>query len=403
LEHGARYVCVLQFDKRGTGCSDRFDRYPTLEERIGDITAVMDAESVQRASILGVAEGGLMGQLFAAIHPERVDRLVLINSMVGFSAVDALPAYRRAGDPVYTRDESLSRVWHTVETWGDAPEVMVDNFCPSQNGNPSFIRWIARYQRQSASPADIRRQVESLLGLDANQRLVEITAPTLVMNVTGDRLIHPATGRFLADKIPGARLVELAGEDDFFWVMPNWREGNDHWIEFVTGAIPETRADRRFAAVLFTDIVGSTARAAQLGDDAWRRTLEGHDRIAWNAVGRYRGTLVKNTGDGLLVTFESPSQGIACSVELRRELAGIGLTIRAGLHAGEVEVRHDGDVVGLAVNLAARVQQAAGEGAIYVSSTMRDLLLGGQWLFVDRGEHALKGIDGAWRLYELTS
>jgi len=403
LEHVARYVCVLQFDKRGTGCSDRFDRYPTLEERIGDISAVMDAEGVQRASIVGLAEGGLMGQLFAAMHPERVDRLVLINSMIGRSAVDALSAYGRAGDPGYSMDESLGRVWHTVETWGDAPEVMVDNFCPSQNGNPAFIRWIGRYQRQSASPADIRREVESVLELDANQQLSEITAPTLVMNVIGDRLIHPTTGRFLADNIPGARLVELAGEDDFFWVMPNWREGNDCWIEFVTGAIPAACSERHFATVLFTDIVGSTARAAQLGDDAWRRTLEGHDRVAWKTIGHHRGTLVKNMGDGLLVTFESPSQGIACSAELRRELAGIGLTIRAGLHAGEVEVRHGGDVIGLAVNLAARVQQAAREGAIYVSSTMRDLLLGGPWIFVDRGEHALKGIDGAWRLYELTS
>jgi len=241
-----------------------------------------------------------------------------------------------------------------------------------------------------------------VLGLDANQRLGDIVAPTLVMNVMGDRLIHPAGGRFLADRIPGARSVELAGEDHFFWVMPNWREGNDCWIEFVTGAKPGARSERRFATVLFTDIVGSTARAAQVGDDAWRRTLDGHDRIAWKTVGRHRGTLVKNTGDGLLVTFDSPSQAIACSAELARELAGIGLAIRAGLHAGEVEVREDGDVAGLAVNLAARVQQAAREGSTYVSSTMRDLLLGGSLSFADRGEHALKGIDGAWRLYELT-
>ena len=192
--------------------------------------------------------------------------------------------------------------------------------------------------------------MESIFGLDANQRLTEITAPTLVMNVMGDRLIHPRTGRFLADKIPGARSVELAVEDHFFWVMPNWREGNDCWITFVTGATPGARTERRFATVLFTDIVGSTARAAQLGDEAWRRTLEGHDRIAWKTVGNHRGTLVKNTGDGLLVTFDSPSQGIDCSAELRRELAGVGLTIRAGLHAGEVEVREDGDVVGLAAD-----------------------------------------------------
>ena len=403
MEHMARYVRVLEFDKRGIGSSDRFERHPTLEERIDDINAVMEAEGVKRASLVSASEGGLMAQLFAALHPERVDRLVLINSAFGLAAVDEIRAYERRDDPVFILEERLARIWRVVETWGRVPELMVDLFVPSQNGNAAFTRWMARYQRQSASPADIRRQLESVIDLDANDHLVDIKAPTLVMNVKGDRLIPPAAGRYLADKIPGARFVEVAGEDHFFWVMPNWRASMDCWIEFVTGTAPSARSERRFATVLFTDIVGSTARAAEGGDEAWRSTLESHDRIAWKTVERHRGTLVKNTGDGLLVTFVSPSQAVACSSELARELASVGLTIRAGLHAGEIEVREDGDVTGLAVNLAARVQQAAREGATYVSSTVRDLLLGGTQSFEDRGEYALKGITGAWRLYELAS
>jgi len=401
LEHNARYVRVLEFDKRGIGSSDRFERHPTLEERIGDINAVMDAEGIERASLLGLSEGGLMAQLFAAMHPERVDRLVLVNSHPGVSAWRQLGAYRRAGDPATDVRGAVDRLRRIVETWGREPELMVDLFAPSQNGNAAFTRWMARYQRQTASPADMKRQLESILNLDAAERLPDIKAPTLVMNVRGDRIFPPASGRYLADKIPGARFVEFAGEDHFCWIMSSWRELMECWIEFVTGTVPTVRGERRFATVLFTDIVGSTAEGAKVGDDAWRRTLESHDRIAWKTVDRHRGTLVKNTGDGLLITFDSPSQAIACGVELARELAGVGLAIRAGLHAGEIEVRENGDVAGVAVNLAARVQQAAREGSIYTSSTVRDLLLGGERSFEDRGEHELKGIAGAWRLYEL--
>jgi class 3 adenylate cyclase len=343
-----------------------------------------------------------MAQLFAAMHPERVDRLLLINSAFGVSAVEHLGAYAHSDDPVYGLDEALGRLWRVVETWGREPEVMVDVFAPSQNGNAAFTRWMARYQRQTASPADIKRQLESVIGLDANRELPNIKAPTLVMNVKGDRVIHPAVGRYLADKIPAARYVQFAGQDHFCWIMPNWRELMDCWIEFVTGVAPAVHAERKFATVLFTDIVGSTAQSARVGDATWRGMLESHDRIAWKIVDQRRGKLVKNTGDGLLVTFDSPSEAVAATSTLTQELGGVGLTIRAGLHAGEVEVREDGDVLGLAVNLAAPVQQAARDNSTYVSSTVRDLLLGGDWSFEDRGEHTLKGIDGAWRLYQLT-
>lgn len=403
-EHNGRYVRILEFDKRGIGSSDRFTRHPTLEERIGDITAVMDAEGIERATLLGISEGGIMSQLFATMHPERVDRLVLVNSTFGLSAVPELQAYSDEPiDPQKELEVRLGRLRHVAETWGREPQALVDLFCPSQSGNPAFVRWAGRFQRQTASPADFQRQLDSVVDLDTNDRLADITAPTLVMNVTGDRLIHPLSGRYLADKIPGARFVEFAGEDHLCWIMPNWRPMMDCWIEFVTCTAPAAHSERRFATVLFTDIVGSTTQAARVGDAAWRTTMDGHDRVAWCAVGKHRGKLIKNTGDGLLITFDSPSEAIACTSELTRELGDLGLTIRAGLHAGEIEVREDGDVAGLAVNLAARVEQAARDGATYVSSTVRDLLLGGEHAFEDRGEHELKGITGTWRLYEFAA
>jgi class 3 adenylate cyclase len=280
---------------------------------------------------------------------------------------------------------------------------MVDLFCPSRIDDAAFVRWIGRFQRQTCSRTDVQRQFESILGLDANDRLGEIRAATLVLNVVGDRAIPPAYGRYLAEHIPGARYVQVPGEDHFCWVMPIWRQVCDCFVEFLTGHAPAVRSERRFATVLFTDIVDSTARSAEVGDEAWRGMLDRHDQIAWQVVDRHAGKLVKNMGDGLLMTFTTPSEGVACATELVRELGHAGLRVRAGLHAGEIVVREDGDVAGLAVNLAARVQQAAPGGSAWVSSTVRDLLLGGDWLFAERGEHVLKGIDGAWRLYELAA
>jgi len=398
-EYIGRYVRVLEFDKRGIASSDRFEQKPTLEERLDDIEAVMDAEGLARAHVLGLSEGGMMAQLFAVLHPERVDRLVLANSMVGTSAFGHLR--REDGDPPMRRRDVLDRFRRMIDGWGRQPEHMVDLFAPSRNDDPAFVRWVGRFQRQTCSRADIRRQFESILDLDANDRLRDIRAPTLVVNVVGDRAIPPAFGRYLAEQIRGARYVQFSGDDHFCWVMSNWRELCDCWIEFVTGRAPAARSERRFATVLFTDIVDSTARSTEVGDSAWRDMLDRHDRIAWQAVDRHVGKLVKNTGDGLLMTFTTPSEAVACATELVGELGRVGLSVRAGLHAGEIVVREDGDVSGLAVNLAARVQQAASGGSTWVSSTVRDLLLGGEWSFTERGEHVLKGIGGAWRLYEL--
>jgi class 3 adenylate cyclase len=400
LEFGAQHVRMLHFDKRGIGISDRFEQHPTLEQRIGDINAVMDAEGIERASVMGLSEGGLMAQLFAAMHPERVDRLVLINSLPGASAWRHLGQYSER--PLPSFEEQVARVLQLIETWGRDPTFLAEWFMPSQRENASFLRWLARYQRQTASPADFRRQVESLRSLDATDSLASIKAPTRVIHIAGDRVVPVAAGRFLAARIPGADYVEIEGGDHFCWVMPHWRKIVDTYLEFVIGRLPGSRSERRFATVLFTDIVGSTERAGTIGDDAWRLTLESHDRIAWKTIDGHRGSVVKSTGDGLLVTFGSPSDAVACAAVLRHELSSIGVAIRSGLHAGELVLREDGDVSGLAVNLAARVAQAAPASAIYVSSTVRDLVLGGDQKFADCGEHALKGIDGSWRLYRLS-
>jgi len=400
-EYGGRHVRLLEFDKRGIGSSDRFDRAPNLEERIDDIEAVMDAEGIERAHVLGISEGGLMGQFFAALHPERVDRLVLVNSTIGLSALDDLEQHE--DDPPMHHQQVLDRFERMIAGWGREPQHLVDLFCPSKNDDAAFIRWVGRFERQTCSRIDIQRQFESILGLDANDRLGEIRVPTLVQNVVGDRAIPPAFGRYLAKHISGALYVQFPGDDHFCWVMPNWRDWMDSWIGFVTGHTPAARSERRFATVLFTDIVDSTARSAEVGDTTWRDMLDHHDRIAWQAVDRHAGNLVKNTGDGLLMTFAAPSEGVACAKELVRELGDIGLQVRAGLHAGEIVVREDGDVNGLAVNLAARVQQVASGGSTWVSSTVRDLLLGGEWSFAERGDYTLKGIEGAWRLYELAT
>ena len=401
LEHDSQHLRVLMFDKRGIGCSDRFERLPVLEERIQDIAAVMDAEGVEKASLIGLSEGGLMAQLFAARHPDRIEKLVLINTTAGAQSSPLLGDYvepdERPIDLVYF----VEQFQKLVQTWGSDPSFMVEWMMPSQCDNVSFVRWVGRLQRQTASPADIKRQIDSVLNLDATDCLSQIHAPTLVMHVRGDRVLHVAYGRFLADRISESTYVEVPGEDHFLWVMPNWREVTATLIEFIVGHRPMATTQRRFAAVLFTDLVESTARSASVGDLAWRDTLESHDRICREVVEQHGGRIVKNTGDGLLAIFDAPSQAVGAAADVVTKLGSIDLGVRAGIHAGELEVRDDGDITGAAVNIAARVEQAAGLGEIFVSSTVRDMLLGGDYRFANRGEHQLKGVEGTWKLYAL--
>ena len=394
FEYIGRHVRVTQFDKRGTGGSDAFKAPPTLAERMDDIVAVMGAAGIERAHLLGLSEGGLMAQLFACRHAERVDRLVLMNCVPG-----ATIGLELAEKGTLDVDDLHRRFMHLVETWGHEPAVFAEMMAPSQVSNDAFLRWAARFQRLSASPAGIRRQINSIFGLDGVD-LSEIAQPTLVIHATGDRVIPVEAGRLLAERIPGAVLAEVDADDHFIWATPNWRAVTELWLSFLLPSVQPGRA-RRFAAILFTDLVGSTSMSSSLGDDEWTDLLASHDRVCDAVVGMQRGRVVKRTGDGILATFDTASAAVRAAAALRTELAGIGLQVRAGVHAGEIDVHDDGDISGLAVNIAARVEAAGGAGDVLVTSTVRDMLLGSGLTSIEQGEHELKGIDGAWRLHAI--
>ena len=398
----SRHMHVASFDKRGIGLSDRPEEMPTLEERIGDIAAVLDTMGWDRASLFGVSEGGLMAQLFAASHPDRVDKLVLHNTM---SPARHVTRRRQLADGLRQEPASADVVayWgQLISEWPDNADMFVDQFMPSQAGNERFVRWVGRLQRLSASPRDFRRQAKSVFALDAGDAAERITAPTLIMQVAGDRIVHASHGRMLAELIPKSRYVEVVGDDHFSWALPNWRDISDPLIEFITGSAVNPVASRRFATVMFTDIVDSTRQASAMGDAKWLAVLDAHDRLVRRLVDRHGGRLVKSTGDGLLATFDVPSQGVECGKTMMRDIQELGVTIRAGLHAGEIEVHDDLDISGIAVNLAARVEQAAGGGELFASSTVRDMMLGGSVTFADCGLRELKGIEGSWRLFRVS-
>ena len=400
FEYIGRHVRITVFDKRGIGMSDKLHDAPTLEQRTDDIAAVMVAAGLVRPSLVGVSEGGLMAQLFAACHPERVERLALVNTSPGRSG--ALAVWRDPDGSLEPLKQFVEKFDRIIADWGRDPQFFVDLFCPSNSANAAFVRWWGRLQRQSATPTDMRRQVDSVVDLDAGPYLAAIRAPTLVVHASGDRVIPAAAGRYVAERVPGARFVEIPGDDHFVEPVPHWQAMADAWLEFVTGSRPSHQTDRRVMTVVFTDIVDSTLRTATTGDGRWRRMLDSHDRIAWEMLDRHKGTMVVTTGDGMLARFDAPSQGLQFCLDFRQALGELAIDIRCGVHTGEVELRENGDVVGTAVNLAARVEKCAATGAIFVTSTVRELLLGGHMYFTDRGDYTLKGFDTPWHLFALT-
>lgn len=404
LERLGRFMTCVMFDKRGIGLSDRFDGVPTLAQRIEDISCVMDAVGWERAHLHGTSEGALMAQLFAANHPERVLSVGLLNSIVPHQYRRQIRTRVEDGDAlIASTQETVGRFLTMASTWGEDATFMVNFELPSQNGNEGVSRWMARLCRFSASPNDFLKQLESIVTLDAGDAPERIQAPTQVTHVKGDRVLPVAGGRVLASIIPGATYLEIEGDDHMAWCMPNWLDTTDSYIEFATGQSTHSTVTRKFASVLFTDIVNSTRQSSTVGDTSWRETLEGHDRVTRDLIDRHGGRVVKSTGDGLLAVFDVPSQAVSCAADMLRSLADIGIAIRAGVHAGEIELLDDGDITGIAVNLAARVEQQAADGELWVSSTVRDMMLGGSTTFVDRGHHELKGIDDQWRLYSVAA
>lgn len=393
-ELAGEYCHVVQFDKRGVGLSDRITEVPTLDDRIHDMVAVLDAAGIERTSLLGLSEGGIMAQFFAAKQPERVDKVVLANSTAGATI------YRQL-ELIDDARTTMSRFNKVFADWGRDARSFVQWFSPTNADNEAFIRWSTRLQRLSCTEAEIRRQLGSVANLDAYDFLPEIAAETLVINARDDQVIPSRTGEALAARIPDATHRYVESNNHFHWLGDDWLEALTPILEFVTGASVKRAAERCFATVVFTDIVGSTGATIATGDDGWRAMLDRHDQLAFDICDHHGGEIVKSTGDGLLARFDVPTAGVSFAGDFRRRINEIGLTIRAGVHSGEIEVRGNRDITGVAVNLAARVEQAAPDGSVFVSSTVRDMLLGGSVHFEDRGTHELKGFSDSWRLYEL--
>jgi pimeloyl-ACP methyl ester carboxylesterase len=382
---------LIVFDKRGTGLSDPVTEAPTLEQRIDDVRAVMDAAGSERAALFGISEGGPMSVLFAATHPERVNALVLYGAM---GRTTEAPDYPWASPAEALRESAAEFI---APYWGRDAEGMVELFAPSFGNDPEAVEFTARMERSAASPAMVQQIFEMFLDIDVRAILPTIQVPTIVLHRRGDRVVHRRAGQELAAQIPGAQYVELSGIDHLPWA------GDSEAVlgeieEFLTGARSLPEPDRVLATVMFTDIVGSTERASELGDARWRELLATYQAAVQRELTRFRGRQVKTLGDGCLATFDGPARAIRCGRAIAEAAGTLGLDVRVGLHSGEVELM-DGDVGGIAVHIAARVGALAEAGEVLVSSTVKDLVAGSGIRFIERGATQLKGIADEWRLF----
>ncbi len=382
------FARVITFDKRGQGLSDRPAVPPTLENSMDDLHAVLDAAGSEGAAVFGVSEGGPMSMLFAATYPERVSSLILYGTYA--KMVEGPDFQSGVPDSAFDRWAELLR-----RDWGGP--VGLGIWAPTVKGDAEFAEWWARLLRQGTSPAGAIALIDLYREIDVRGVLSSISAPTLITHRSGDRLVLVDQARYLAEHIPGATYIELPGEDHLPWV------GDQDTIideieEFLTGSHRGQEPERALATVLFTDIVGSTEKAAELGDKRWRDLLERHDAIVRRQLQIHRGREVKTMGDGFLATFDGPARAIRCAAAVRDELAAIGIEVRVGIHTGEVELVGD-DVSGMAVNIGARIGALADSGELLVSSTVRELVVGSGLEFDDRGPHNLKGAPGEWRLF----
>jgi class 3 adenylate cyclase len=388
----ASFSRLIVFDKRGQGLSDRVGPPPTLEDSMDDLGAVMEAAGCERPAIFGISEGGPMAMLFAATHPDRISSLVLYGT---FARMSRAPDYPQ-GIPMAAYDawgESIKREW--------GGPVAIDLWAPSAEGDIRFERWWARLLRHGTSPAGATALMDLYREIDVRAALPAIDVPSLVLHRAEDRAVTVDHGLYLAERIPGASFVELEGRDHLFLVGDV--DALLHEVEeFLVGSRGAVESDRALATILFTDIVGSTEKAAALGDRGWRQLLERHDAAVRHQLGLYRGREVKTMGDGFLATFDGPARAIRCAAAVQEEVAGLGVEVRAGIHTGEVELIGD-DVGGMAVNIGARIGSLAGPGEVLVSSTVRELVVGSGLEFVERGVQTLKGAPGEWRLFAVDS
>jgi class 3 adenylate cyclase len=383
------FARVIAFDKRGMGLSDA-GAY-TLENIVDDALAVLDACGVERAVVFGVSEGGSAATMLAATHSDRVIAMVQYGTYARVSRAEDYPE----GAPVAVTRRFWNRM---IESWGDAASL--EHWAPSAAHDPELREWWTRWVRSGASPGAMRAIGLMYEALDVRPLLSAVSMPTLVLYRAEDRVVRPALSRTVARGIPGAREVELAGADHLF-IAGDQDEMIDEIEEFVTGRPPASGHDRMLATILFADVVGSTDRAAELGDRRWRELLGQYGRLVERELARYRGRLVKWIGDGVLATFDGPARAGRSALAIRDRARTVGLEVRAGIHTGECEVI-DGDLAGIALHITARVMAAARPGEVITSATVKDLVVGSGLEFEDRGAHVLRGVPGEWMLYAIT-
>jgi class 3 adenylate cyclase len=383
------FARVITFDRRGSGLSDPVADAPTLEQRMDDVRAVMDAAGSERAALMGLSEGVPMSILFAATYPDRVQALVCSGGMARSTYADDYPF----ATPVEALRESGAEL--LLPFWGQGAAIEVA--APSLADAPGARAYFGRLERASASPGMLLKLSEMFVEIDVRHVVPSVQAPTLVLHRRYDRLVNVRHGRWLAEHLPDARLVELPGIDH-----APWSEGAEETLElvqeFLTGTHYAPEPDRILATVLFTDIVDSTDTAARLGDQRWREVLERHRRGVRDALGRFGGREVKTLGDGFVVSFDGPARGIRCAQAIVDSSSELGIRVRAGMHTGECEVMGD-DLGGIAVHIAARVSSLAEPSEVLVSRTVKDLVAGSGIEFVDRGSHELKGVPDSWDLH----
>jgi class 3 adenylate cyclase len=384
------FARVIPFDRRGVGLSDPIETTPTLEERMDDVRAVMDAAGSERAALFGMSEGAMMCMLFAAAHPERTSALVLWGAMARSTWAEDYPWAPPREAVLEAEDELVMPYWGQGAT--------LDIFSPSAAGDPRAREIQARFERQSASPLRVRKLLEMFLDTDVRGTLPLIRTPTLVIHRHGDHAVNYRAARWLAEQIEDSAYVELSGSDHFPWGGRKGEDGLDEIEEFLTGVRPGPSAQRILAAVLFTDIVDSTKRAEELGDRRWRELLEDHQALVRERLARFDGHEIKTTGDGFLATFDGPTRAVECARQIADDMPALGVEIRAGLHAGEIELMGE-DVGGIAVHVAARISALAGPGEVLASRTVRDLSGGSGIEFRPAGSHRLKGVADEWEVF----
>lgn len=390
FEKFSRFCRLVRFDKRGTGLSDRPTRMATLEERTEDIRAVMDAAGIERAHLFGGSEGGSMASMFAAMHPERVQSLIIWGAQAKWLNTPDHPWGQ-------TREEHDAMLAMIHDGWPTIEYVVGPGAGLGKNADPALVDTMLRYMRAAASPSAVRAYEEMNADIDTRSILPAIKAPTMVMNRTGDPVALIDAARDMASRIPGAIFKEYAGDshsialDDMDVILSDIQE-------FITGERPIESADRVLATVMFVDIAGSTERAVQLGDAAWRGLLNSYYALVRKALARHRGKEANTAGDGFLATFDGPARAVRCALEIAQAVKQLGVDVRAGVHIGECEIMGD-NIGGVAVHTGARIMAKGSPGEVLASSTVKDLVAGSGLQFAPRGVETLKGVPGEWALF----